>query len=402
MPFAALAAPLSLMETQRIAETESPALRAQDAAVRAYRAQEKSAGELTDPKLIAGIDNLPADGPDRFNATRDFMTMRRVGIMQEFSTSGKRRLRGERAEAETQRELAVLTATKLNVRRDAAIAWIDRHVAERQLALLRELAREGDLQVVAVEAAVAGGKGSAADPLAARLAVLQLEDRILDAEKNVARATVNLKRWVGELAHDPLGAPPPWDQLPHRREELTLNLENHPHLAMYVPMQTVAEREAGLADAARSPDWSLEVGFAQRGPAFSNMLSIGVRVDLPIFQSRRQDPQRFARQAQLEQTKSLAADALRSHTAEIAALLADWSAAKVRVERHISQLIPLADARKAVALAAYRGGKGDLIPVIEANKAALEVRMNQLMAEAEMARAWAQLNGMLPDTKDRP
>ncbi len=402
LPMAVGAAPLTLAASQRLAEQFSPALKAQDAALRASRAMETGAGELPDPKFVFSIENLPTDGPDRFNLTRDSMTMRRIGLMQEFATGDKRRLRSERAAAETQRETALLAAARLNVRRDAALAWVERHYAERQLGLLRELARETELQVTALEAAVAGGRGAAADPLAARLAVLQIEDRILDAEKGVARAIAGLGRWIGAAARDPLDAPPAWDQLPHRHDALTRNLETHPHLAMYAPMQAMAEREVGLADAARSPDWSLEVGFAQRGPAYTNMLSIGVRIDLPIFQSRRQDPQAFARRAQLEQTRSQAEDAILIHAAEIEALLADWSSARARVERFRTRLLPLADERKAAALAAYRGGKGDLLPVIEADKAALEIRMSHLTAEAEAARAWVQLNAMLPDPKEQP
>ncbi|MBL8521282.1 MAG: TolC family protein [Betaproteobacteria bacterium] len=402
LPATSGASPLSLAGAQRIAEQRSPSLQAQDAAVRAIRAQEASAGELPDPKLILAIDNLPTDGPDRFNLTRDSMTMRRVGVMQEFAAGDKRRLRSERATAEAQREAAVLAAARLNVRRDAAFAWLERHFAERQLAVLRELARESELQTMAMEAAVASGKAPTADPLAARLAALQVEDRILEGEKNVARATLSLERWVGTAAHAPLDAPPSFDRLSHRHEELTRELETHPHLAMYAPMQAVALAELRLADAARRPDWSLEVGFAQRGPAYSNMLSIGVRVDLPIFQSRRQDPQHLARQAQLEQARSLAADALRVHAAEVATTMADWSAAKLRVERYRARLLPLADERKAVALAAYRGGRSDLTTVIDAHKAALEIRINELTAQAELARAWAQLEAMLPETKERP
>ena len=71
---------LSLNQAQRIAATNAPQLEAQSAAVRAAQATGVSAGELNDPKLIVGIDNLPVDGPDRFSFGRDFMTMRKIGF----------------------------------------------------------------------------------------------------------------------------------------------------------------------------------------------------------------------------------------------------------------------------------------------------------------------------------
>src|SRR5258706_3431076 len=95
---------LSLAEAQRLAAREAPLLGAQEAALRAAKEASVSAAELPDPKLIAGVDNLPLDGADRFSMSRDFMTMRNVGISQDFVRGAKLRLRGERADAEVRKE----------------------------------------------------------------------------------------------------------------------------------------------------------------------------------------------------------------------------------------------------------------------------------------------------------
>ncbi len=396
------AAPLlSLAEAQRIAAADAPQVDAQAATLRAAQQASLGAGELADPKLIIGIDNIPTDGADRFNLTRDFMTMRKIGFMQDFTREEKLKLRGDRALAEVQKESAILALSQFNLRRDVALAWIERYFAERQLDLLRTLARESELQVATADATLAGGKGQAADPFAARLAVAQLADRMIDAGRNIARARANLARWIGTApAQQPLDAAPAFDQLLHLNQVLTGNLETHPSLGMYAPLQAIANGEMKLADAAKRPDWTLEVAFAQRGPAYSNMLSIGVRIDLPIFQSRRQDPALASKVAQVEQVRAQAEDARRAHAAEIEAMLADWNAARSRLQRYASALLPLASERTVVALASYRGGKGDLAPVLDARKGEIEIRMNQLQTEAELARAWAQLNFLLPDKKD--
>ena len=392
---------LSLAEAQRLAARDAPQVEAQVAAVRAARQSIVSAGEQSDPKLIVGIDNLPLDGADRFNLTRDFMTMRKIGVMQDFTRAEKLQLRGDRANAEVRKEEAMLSLAQFNLRRDVALAWIDRYFAERQLDLLKELSREGELQISATQAALAGGKGQASDPFAARLAVAQLSDRMIDSERLIARAQANLARWIGPAAKQPLDTAPAFDQLEHRHQNLLNNLDNHPHLAMYAPMQAMAESEMRLASAAKRPDWSLEVAYAQRGPAFSNMLSIGVRIDLPIFQSRRQDPAIASKAALVEQVRGQAEDARRMHVAEIEGMLADWEAAKARVQRYAADQLPLAHERTEVALAAYRGGKGDLAPVLDARKGEIETRINHLQAQGDLARAWANLNFLLPDTKDQ-
>ncbi len=394
------AAALTIAEAQRIATINAPQLQAQAAAVRASEAVVISAGELADPKLIVGLDNLPADGADRFSLTRDFMTMRKIGFMQEFTREEKRNLRSDRANAEVRRETAALSLARVNLRRDVALAWIERYFAERQLDALKELRREGELQITTAQSALAGGKGQAADPFAARVAVAQLADRILDAERMLARAQSQLGRWIGAAAKQPLESPPPFDQLGRGHEDLAGHIENLPHLAMYVSMQEMAETEVKLASAARYPDWSLEVAYAQRGPAFSNMLSIGVRIDLPIFQSRRQDPAIAAKTALVEQLRAQAEDARRVHTAEIESMMADWDSGKKRVQQYVTELLPLAHERTEVALAAYRGGKLDLAPVLDARKSEIDTRLNHLQAQGDLARAWANLNFLFPEPKE--
>ena len=391
---------LSLADAQRLAAKDAPQIEAQAAVLRAAQQGAISAGEQADPKLIVGIDNLPVDGTDKFNLTRDFMTMRKIGFMQDFTRSEKLKLRGDRADAEIRKEEAILVLAKITLRRDVAVAWFDRYFAERQLDLLKESAREGELQIVAAQAALAGGKGQVADPFAARMVVAQFDDKAIDGERLVARAKASLARWIGVAAKQPLDVAPAFDQLAYRHADLIAGLENHPQLAIYAPLQAIADKEVRLAEAAKHPDWSLEVAYAQRGPAFSNMLSIGVRVDLPLFQSRRQEPGIAAKLAMAEQVRAQTEDARRVHESEVESMLADWDAARARVQRYDQTLLPLAHERTELALAAYRGGKGDLAPVLDARRGEIEMRINHLLAQSEMARVWANLNFMLPDAKE--
>lgn len=391
---------LSLPEAQRLAAKDAPQIEAQSAALRAAQASSTSAGELSDPKLIVGVDNLPADGAERFSFGRDFMTMRKIGFAQDFTRQEKLKLRGDRAGAEVQKEAAMLALAQVNLQRDVALSWIDRYFAERQLDLLKELARESELQITVAQAALAGGKGQATDPFAARIAVAQLADRINDAERMLARSQSQLTRWIGAAAKRPLESPPAFDLLTRRHEDLIGGIDRLPHLAMYAPIQAMADADLKLAREAKHPDWSLEVAYAQRGPAFSNMLSISVRIDLPIFQSRRQDPAIASKTALAEQVRAQADEARRMHAADIDSMYADWESGKTRVQRYLSDLLPLARERSEVALAAYRGGKADLAPVLEARKGEIDTRLNHLQAQGDLARAWAQLNFILPDTKD--
>jgi len=62
---------LSFNTALQAAMTHSPALLADQSLINASQAQSIIAGQLPDPVLKAGIDNLPADGNHRFSVSDD-------------------------------------------------------------------------------------------------------------------------------------------------------------------------------------------------------------------------------------------------------------------------------------------------------------------------------------------
>ena len=80
---APVAARLTLADAVRLAEFRSQALVAADAQLQSARQLAFGAGELPDASLRLGITNLPINGNDRFSLSRDFMTMRSIGVMQD-------------------------------------------------------------------------------------------------------------------------------------------------------------------------------------------------------------------------------------------------------------------------------------------------------------------------------
>ena len=126
------------------------------------------AGENPDPKLIFGVENVPTDGADKWSLTADGMTMKRIGVMQDFVRGDKRELMSTRAQAEARREAALVDMQASELRREVAMAWLERYYAERSLALVDALVAESGLQIAGTTAQLAAGKMGTADPLMAR------------------------------------------------------------------------------------------------------------------------------------------------------------------------------------------------------------------------------------------
>jgi outer membrane protein, heavy metal efflux system len=394
--------PLSLPETLKLAQARSPQLAAQSAAIGAAESLIVSAGQRPDPQLGIGVENLPINGPDAFSVGRDFMTMRKIGVSQQFTRSEKLHARGAKAVAERQREQAKLLSTETDLRRDVALTWLDRYFIEQRLRVLRDLERETALLAEAARAALAGGKGSPADPIIARTASVQVQDRIQEIDRDLKGAQASLARYVGDTeSARPLAKPPSFYTLPHAPNEFLRVLEHHPQLLMYEPMEAMARADIAEAQAAKKPDWSLELAYAQRGSSFSNMVTIQARIDLPIFSKKRQDPVIAARYKALEQVQAEREEARRMHEAEIKRMLADWETARARLKRYWEELVPLSREAAAAALAAYRSGRGNLAAALDARRTAVETRFADVQTQAELARAWANLNFLVSESAPR-
>lgn len=393
---------LSLDQSLQLAVQRSKQVAATDAQVGSARQMAVAAGQLPDPVLGLGVNNLPVDGPDQFSIGRDFMTMRSVGVNQEFTREEKRKARADRFAREAQTGEAQRELVITNVRRDAALAWLSRSYQESMRALLETEAQEIGLQVAAVETAYRTGRGTQADVFAARSQMEQVRDRISQTERMIATALTQLARWVGDAANQPLGPRPPMDTLPLQLNDLDSRLAHHPQIAVLEGQEAEAAAEAAIARANEHPDMTWGVMYSQRGSSFSNLVSINVAIPLQWDQKNRQERELAAKLAQVEQARARREEELRMHVAEARAMIQEWENNRSRLARFDQSLIPLAQERTRASLAAYREGNTLLITVLDARRNEIDTRVDRLQLELETARLWAQLSYLVPEGQRAP
>jgi outer membrane protein TolC len=384
-------ASLSLVEALRLAEARSPQLASAEYAATAARERGIASSQLPDPVLRLGLDNVPVTGPDAYSLTTDFMTMRRIGVMQEFTDSEKRSLRRQRGNVEADREMALRDATRATLRQDVAQVWLDQYFAQRTADLWRALVLEVRLQSISLEAGLATGRANAAELRAAQAALVQGEDQVAASEQQARTAATILSRWLGADARRIAGPLPDMASVDYDPEE-TAELIGHPQLAVLRQDTLLAETDLKLATRSKMPDWSVEVAYQQRGPAYSNMVSIGVSIPLPLFPNERQDRAVTASQAQLARVETLFQDTLQQHQTELRAGFEEWRSLQLRARSLQQTLLPLASDRVQQTLASYAGGAASLAQVLEARRAAVDARMQVLLLERDAARAWAKVN----------
>jgi outer membrane protein TolC len=386
---------LSLQEAQRLALSRSRLLESFDSASGATRELAVAAGQLPDPVLKLGVENVPLSGPARLSLSRDDMTMQRIGVMQELTRGDKRSLRVERVQRDGERVRAERGEAAAMIERESALAWIERRYAQALTQLVREQIAENRLQVEGAELAFRTGRGNQAEVFAARAAVANIEDRLRQTQRQVESARVTLARWIGP---DAAAAAPsgnaPWQQ-PPAAVALLQRLQELPALQVLQAQVAAAETEVRQAQANRRPDVTVEAMYGRR-PAYPDMFSIGVSIPLPINRGDRQDREVAAKLATLAEMQARYQDALAAQEGAIRVQLTEWESGRQRAIRLQSELLPAARNRTEGAMSTYRSGKGDLLAVLTARRDELEAQMQVLQLEMDTARVWAQLNFIVP------
>jgi outer membrane protein TolC len=392
------AAELTLDAAVAKAREQAPQLLAQGAALEAAQARAVAAGRLPDPELMTGVDDLPVTTRAAGSFSRDEMTMRRIGVMQAFPSRSKRSADRQIAQAAIGMAQAEQVRTELEVARAAAESWIDVYTATELAANLNALKPELELQSQAVQARLRSGRTTTADALAAQGALLDLEDRLLEARREVQAARAHLARWMGsEALTDPIAAAPSFEQLPAAPATLRANLHKHGPLLAFDSHIAMARGELERAKADQRPDWSAQVSYGKRAGELSDMLTVEFRVGLPLFTGSRQGPLIRAKRAELTRVELERGAELRMHEAELSAALAGWSSARERLDLYRQQRVPLARERTQATLASYQGGGGALADLMASVVAELELQRGQTEVLRELGRHWVFLRYLDPE-----
>ena len=383
-------APFTLEAALQSATDRSAAMQAAQASERASSEAAVKAGQLPDPTLKAGIDNLPVTGPQKYTIGQDFMTMRRIGIEQEWVSGEKRQLRSTLANQIVGREHDGYLLQLANVRQQTAGAWLNAVYAKKAVSLQQELLDHMNHELDATKASYRGAKATAADVVQGQAMLAQTQDQVLKAGQTYRTALIALSRWTATPVSDVTGEPPapasfvsslPPEELKHVQPTLVAAADDI----------AVADADTAVANSERSPNWTWEVAYQQRGGAYSNMVSVGVSIPLPINRKNRQNRDAAEKAELATRARLLYEDTQRQVEADIQAQSANLASGRERIANLSQSLLPAADQRVQLANAAYRSGTGSLADTFAARRAQLDAQLQVLDLKRDVSQTWAQL-----------
>jgi len=334
--------------------------------------------------LRVGIENLPVTGSDRFSTTRDSMTMKRIGLSQEWLSRDKRDARKTAADAVVGKEAVQARIAVADARLQTVLAYLDAFYVGQALQLTTLMEHHAHEEYEATRARLASANAGGEEVLKLAAARGMSEDEAAELRQQQATARVALERWIGMPVEDldPVAALP----TPSESEYVAGD-------PMVVSLQReidVARGAAAVAAANRRPNWTWEVSYGQRS-GYSDMVTVGVSIPLPVAPAARQDRETGSKLALASKAEADLAEATRSATADYLALVSDVQRLQERIGRYRSSVLVPAQQRTAAATAAYRSNQTSLTVLFEARHAEVDVQRKLLALQRDLAKRQAQL-----------
>ena len=353
-------------------------------AVRARRAVAEAAldiaGARPNPDLIAGYTR----SAPRLN----------LSLSQPVEIGGQRARRRDVARAELQLTGLDVDAALRALRRDLRVAYYNLALSRNATDLGRQSVAQANRLVEIAGARFEAGDVAQFEVLQAKLASARASSDLARLENGERVALAAINQLLNRAPQAPLPLAEslfvlrlPVDTSTLIGRALTENVE------LRTAEQQIAAEQSRLrlARAERVPTPVLEPGVE----LFDESLPRGygvkmqVSVPLPIFNRGRGEIARSS--ALVEQLTAERDEARQRVSAEIGQAALRLEAARQQVDFYETRLLPDAERVRALAEEAYRAGQTGFLPVIDAQRAALEIRQGYLQALLDYQTALADL-----------
>ena len=381
---------LTLREACAQALQRNPTLAALDWELRAGDARIRQANRPPNPEISLDLENLAGSGSFGGGAEREST----LQFSQLLETSGRRRARvsvarEDRAAASWEYEIQRIEVLKTTTQAFVAVL-----AAQRSVKLAEELARLAEDSTPVTQQRVDAGAAGAVELTRSALAVATAKMELEQARRALSIARGNLAmQWGSTVADFPevtgdLDRVKPLPALEALRERLS----ETPRLARWQAERERRRARLGLAQTEARPDLTLSVGPRLAGSGEDVTFVAAGSLPLPLW--HRNEGAIAEAQAQLSKTD---AEMRSVEVAAAAALNESWhGVARALAEAEILRKDVLPNAEKADRQVAegYAAGRFSQLEVLDARRALVDARKQQLQSLAEYHKAVAEVEAL--------
>jgi cobalt-zinc-cadmium efflux system outer membrane protein len=388
---------LTLKAATEQAVQDNPDLAQMLARAKAMAAIPSQAGTLPDPELSFSAMSLPVDN---FDPRQEDMAQFQVGISQAIPFPGKLALREQAAAYEAAAAAHNAQEVRRRLLGDVKTIWwlifyLDRALAivDNNQSLLRQFV---DIARTKYEV----GEGLQQDVLLAQLELSKLLDQKINLIALRRNAAAKLNALLDRPANSELQLPSDVAmQLPAVLPEDRLYAQAETSRSVLVGGRqdiNAAQSRLELARKDYLPDFMVDAAYGARpdmptGDRRSDLLNLGVRINVPIFAGRKQAKAVDQRTSELMQQKYALQDQWNNVRAQISQSYSDYRRAREQVVLFETGIVPQARQTVASMLSGYQVNKVDFLNLVRSQITLLEYETQYWKAFTEANQSLAQL-----------
>jgi outer membrane protein TolC len=422
--------PLTLQTTIQLAQKNDPWLVGNQHMQDSVESMSIASGALPDPKMSVSVANIAADS---FDFNQEAMTQFKVGVSQMFPRGDSLALKQAQLklvgsqfpfQREDRRAKVAVTAAKL---------WLDAYKAQESIALIendRALFEQlADVAQASYSSAL--GKTRQQDIVRAQLELTRLDDRLTMLKQEQEMSLQKLSEWLSDFQpeipslqnNSPLFNPSALtlaQTLPNikmldkqlylatssiKPQNLYQRFSQHPSVKIVEQKIKASQSGVELAKQSYKPEWGISAGYGVRGDAplgadRSDLFSIGVSFDIPLFTSNRQDKQVQSAISKTSAIKTERWQLLRQLISGFETNRAQLLRLNQRQQLYQERLLPQMHDQAEAALTAYTNDDGDFAEVVRSRIAELNASIDALSINVERQKNIVQLNYFLIKSAD--
>ena len=380
------AAELTIEEASLLALKDDYTLQAISARTESLSELSIANGSLPDPKLKLGFANVPTD---TFNLDQDPMTQAVIGVQQIFPRGQTRSLNSARLNESVARNEAEALNRQylilLAVREEYARIFLHR---ERQNILQQSLVVFMDLAEITRDY-FATGRAHQQDVIQAQLELSRVQERLIGMQQQEEQARARLAERIGADAFRELD--PDWPKInqPSGTEQIIDALIEHPRVRAWQHEIVKSRTSEEIARQAYKPGFAVDFAYGARsgqntnGTNRSDLVSVFVTMDIPLFTKNRQDRVLAASIADTSAVEYVRDDVYRSMKARVEEHAATLSRERERLGLYEEYLLPQAAYNAETAFEDYQDAMGDLTNLMRARIGEYELKLGHATLRAD-------------------
>lgn len=379
---------------------------------------------LPDPQVSIGVGNLAADS---FEFDQEPMSQIKVGVTQMFPRGNSQEIKSKQLKIESQQYPLQRQDRKAKVAVTVGSLWLDTFKTQQTMRLVATNLDtfEQLLKITESDYSSAKGKVRQRDVVKVQVELTRLEDKLAQLQQDERRLQGQLSQWLSDysvnravnqnyesvylnnlilakempsidLVQSKLVYSKSWLE----QEQLAHYFVQHPSVLSIDKKLLASQTGVNLAKQKYQPEWGVTASYAYRdddpmGNERSDLLSIGVVFDLPLFTENKQDHEVKSAISQAEMIKTEKTLLLRKMMSSFASSKGRIISLQQRQLLYTEKLLPQLKQQIESSLMAYTNDDGKFSDVLRSRMSLVDTEIEHLSINIAEQKLLLELNYLL-------